>query len=220
MNDVQKGLTVWGVILGVGIAAGLGIGWKLWSPKPGPVATPQPAIHQTDGSQVLEVKPDPHAKPPHQIPHGATVEDVVHVTVQPTQPAVVPLPPSGSGASVGDNLTPTQPTKPPCPPVRVDLTLLRMEDGTRRVVASSPDGEIVGAVHIPVEAARPQPRPLKWAAGIDYTAMPWGDIKSIVAQRTWGPLTLGAHAGTVHIAPPGMGSIRGTAWGVTALVRF
>jgi hypothetical protein len=186
MNDTQKGLIAWAVILAVGIAAGLGIGWKLWRPKPGPVPTHQPAIQQADWSQVLEVKPDQHAKPPHQVPHGAVVEDVVHVTVQPNQPAVPPVSPhpSNSGASV-----PVEPAKPPCPPVRVDLSLLRMEDGTRRVVASSPDGQIVGAVHIPVEAAKPQPKVLKWAAGPSWN--PADRTFGAWLERDAGPLRLG-----------------------------
>lgn len=189
MNDTQKGLIVWGALFIAGIVAGLGIGWKLWSPTPTPQATYQPAIQQADGSQVLEVKPDQHAKPPHQIPHGATVEDVVHVTVQPNAP-VEPSHPSGSGASAaGDNLTPTEPARPPCPPVRVDLTLLRMDDGTRRVVASSPDGQIVGAVHIPVEAARPPAKPLKWAAGPSWN--PADRTFGAWLERDMGPLRLG-----------------------------
>ncbi len=146
-----------GALVGLGIALGLGIGWKMWRPKPIPPAIYQPPIHQADGSQVIEVKPDAHAKPPHLIPHGATVEDVVHVVVQPNQPAPpASLPPSGSVA-----LEPSR----PCPPVTVDLSILRMEDGSRRVVASSPDGTILSAVQIPVEAAKPQPKVLKWAAG-------------------------------------------------------
>lgn len=186
MRDEAKGLIVWAAILAAGIAAGLGIGWKLWRPKPTPQATYQPAIQQQDGSQVVEVKPDPHTKPPHQIPHGATVEDVVHVTVQPTQPAVEPLHPSSSAASgVAD-----PPAKPPCPPVRVDLSLLRMEDGTRRVVASSPDGQIVGAVHIPVEAAKPQPKMLRWAAGGSWN--PSDRTYGAWLERDLGPLRLGA----------------------------
>lgn len=152
MNDATKGA----VVLGTAFSLGLGAGWMLWRPKPTPPAIYQPAIQQQDGSTVLEVKPDAHAKPPHQTPHGGTVEDIVHVTVLPNVEPVSPLP-SGSVVSA--------PSRPPCPPVTVDLSLVRMDDGTRRVVASSPDGQIIGAVHIPVEAAKPQPKTLKWAAG-------------------------------------------------------
>jgi hypothetical protein len=146
-----------GAPLALGIVLGLGIGWKLWSPKPTPPAIYRPPIQQADGSQVIEVKPDAHAKPPHQIPHGATVEDVVHVVVQPSQPdPPASLPPSGSVA-----LEPSR----PCPPVTLDLSIVQLPDGTRRVVASSPDGKILSAVQIPAEAARPPAKVLKWAAG-------------------------------------------------------
>lgn len=199
MNDTQKGLVAWAVILGVGIAVGLGIGWRLWRPTPAPVPTYQPAVQQQDGSQVLEVKPDPAAKPPHQIPHGATVEDQVHLVVQPNPPAdpVSPLP-SGSAASAagdGSETTAGQPgavvtVRPPCPPVTVDLSLLRMPDGTRRVVASSPDGKILGAVHVPVEAAKPQPKTLRWAAGGLWN--PADRTYGGFLDRDLGPLRLGA----------------------------
>lgn len=171
--------------MGVVFTLGILTGWMLWRPKPAPQAAPQPAIHQTDGSTVLEVKPDAHAKPPHQIPHGGTVEDVVHVTVQPL-PAVDPVSPlpSSSGASV-----PSDPARPPCPPVTVDLSLIRMEDGTRRVVASSPDGQIVGAVHIPVEAAKPQPKVLKWSAGPSWN--PADRTYGAWVERDLGPMRLG-----------------------------
>jgi hypothetical protein len=160
VNDAQKGLVACVLIFG----AGLGTGWMLWRPK-----TPKPEIYaqpmrQQDGSLVLERKPDAHAKPPHQIPHGAMVEDVVHVVVQPHASPVL-SPPSASGASGEEQKAPdSTPARPPCPPVHVDLTLVRMPDQSRRVVASSPDGVVIGGVDIPVETAVPQ-RVMKWAVG-------------------------------------------------------
>ena len=37
------------------------------------------------------------------------------------------------------------------PPVTVDLSLVREKDGSKRVVASSPDGAIVSGLDIPIE---------------------------------------------------------------------
>lgn len=172
MSDLRKTLSVWSAILAVGIILGLGVGWKLWSPesqKTPVVEAHAPAEHQADGSQILERNPDADAKPAQQIPKGAKVERVVQVIVQPSQP-VAPLPHSGSAASV-----PNEPARTPCPPVRVDLTLVRMADQSQRVIASSPDGQVVGGVDIPVEATLPPPKILKWAAGAVYGTTAWGD---------------------------------------------
>jgi hypothetical protein len=160
-------LTAWiaGVVLV--FTSGLGLGWKLWGTKPTKVETYAPPVVQQDGSVVLERKPQADAKPAQQIPKGGKVERVVQVVVQPTQqvpslpPSGVPSVPSASGASL-------EPARPPCPPVRVDLTLVRMPDDSRRVVASSPDGKVVGGVDIPVTPSVP-PRPLLWAAGGLYS---------------------------------------------------
>ncbi len=170
MNDIQKGLTAWAIILAAGIGVGLGIGWKLWSPKDPVVETYAPPVTQQDGSLVLERKPQADTKPAQQIPQGAKVERVVQVVVKPNPPVdpVSPLP-SGSVASV-----PVEPQRPPCPPVRVDLSLVRIPDQTRRVVASSPDGQVVGGVDIPVEPVLTQ-KTLKWAAGVVYGTTAWGD---------------------------------------------
>ncbi len=178
MMDATKGA----ITLGLVFSLGLGTGWMLWRPKPAPPAVYHPPIQQGDGSQVIEVKPDAHVKPPHQIPHGATVEDEVQVVVQPNQPAApASLPPSGSVA-----LEPSR----PCPPVTVDLSVIRMADGTRRVVASSPDGSILRAVQIPVEAAKPQSKMLKWAAGPSWN--PSDRTYGAWVERDAGPLRFGA----------------------------
>jgi hypothetical protein len=131
----------------------------LWRPKTPKPETYAPPMRQQDGSLVLERKPQEDAKPAQQVPKGAKVERIVQVTVQPHASPVLSLP-SVSGASDSASA----PARPPCSPVRVDLTLVRMPDDSRRVVASSPDGQVVGGVDIPVEAAATQ-RVLKWAAG-------------------------------------------------------
>jgi hypothetical protein len=128
----------------------------LWRPKTPKPEIYAPPVRQQDGSLVLERKPQEDAKPAQAVPKGAKVERIVQVVVQPSQPVPpASLPPSGSVA-----LEPNR----PCPPVRVDLTLVRLPDQSRRVVASSPDGVVIGGVDIPVETAVPQ-RVMKWAVG-------------------------------------------------------
>ena len=152
------------VLAGVAIfGAGIGLGWKIYSPKPLKPETWAAPVTQTDGSVILERKPDPSAKPDQIVPKGAVVERVVHLTVQSHGQPLAEIPPtSGSNPGVVANL-PVATPQIPCPPMRVNLTLLRMQDESRRVVASSPDGDILDGVDIPVDAAKPQPKPLYWS---------------------------------------------------------
>lgn len=132
------------------MAASLAAGY--WIGRPAPVAEkPAPEIRQVDGSVVAARAPDAKAKPKHRIPKGAQVERTASVTVQ------------GGGLKM-----PSGETKP-CPPVTVDLSLVREQDGGKRVIASSPDGQVVRAIDIPIEAAAPPPEPKKWAAGLSWS---------------------------------------------------
>lgn len=227
MNDATKGGILLGALLALGIAVGLGIGWKLWKPKPAPVETAAPPVRQKDGSQVLERRPMPAAEanrlvPLPVIPKGGVVERRMQVVVQPNTGPGSSAPLSASGVSVpGETGAAAQTTaEVRSPPIRVDLALVRMPDQTRRVIASSPDGQVIGGVDIPEAPTRPEPKVLRWAGGLDYTVLPWGNVKSLVIQRTWGPLTVGAHAGLATIVPPGGGQLQGGAIGVTALIRW
>ena len=135
---------------------GVGLGWKLFRPKP--VATVEvalPALRQTDGSLILERAPDANAKPAQQIPAGAKVERIERIVVRPTAPSTsvaATAPTNGSGQLAAGPI-PALPST-----TEVDLTLLRMPDSSERVVASSPDGEIVGGIDVPVAAAPREPK--------------------------------------------------------------
>lgn len=153
-------------------AGGLYIGWRLYGPKPAKPETYAASERQQDGSLVLERKPDAKAKPKQIIPKGGHIERVMEVVVKPN-----PL------TSVVE--TPT----PPCPPVTVDLSLVKMPDDSRRVVASSPNGEIVGGVDIPVESARPAPAMPKWAAGLSVN--PIDRTSGLFIDRDLGPFRIG-----------------------------
>lgn len=132
------------------VLVGFGFGAAWWMFKPVPVIeTTNPAETQPDGSTVIERKPDAKAKPKQQTPKGAKVERVIEIVAQGVTPPEI-----AACTSVR------------CPPVKVDLSLVRLPDNTKRVLASSPDGQIVGAVDIPVETAAPPPEPPKWAVGI------------------------------------------------------
>ena len=126
-----------GVILGLLVAACV---WGWLAPKP-IIEAPAPAARQADGSLVLERSPDKKAKPAHIIPKGSKTERIVSVDVQPE--------------------------RADCPLCRVDLTLVRMPDGTRRVIASSTTGSVLGGLDSPsaplfIDKEHP------WAAGISH----------------------------------------------------
>ncbi|OJW77967.1 hypothetical protein [Thiobacillus sp. 65-1402] len=133
--------------IAIAIFAAAAAGWWFGQPKP-VQETAAPEQHQADGSVILERRPDPKAKPKQQIPRKAKVERVAQVVVQPD-----------AIAEAGK----------PCPPVTVDMTLIREPDGMRRVLASSPDGQIVGGIDVPVDTAAPPEPPKRWGAGISWS---------------------------------------------------
>ena len=189
-------LEVWGLAALLIFVGGMGLGWKLRSPKPVKAEPPAARIIQADGSQILPRRSDAEAKPAQIIPKGAKVERLVQVVVQPNQPGPAWWRPSNSAASaladppVKDSLTTD---RPPCPPVRVDLSVVRLADATHRVLVSSPDGTIIDGVDIPVEPAAPEPKTLKWAAGAVYGTTAWGDTaKGVFIDRDFALLRTGA----------------------------
>jgi len=118
-------------------------------------SAPEPAapeVRQSDGSLILERQATtPTARPKQRIPPAAKVERVAQVIVQPEAPA----PAAGQ----------------PCPPVTVDLSLIREQDGGRRILASSPDGKIVGGIDVPVEPINLVEPRKRWAAGLSWSPL-------------------------------------------------
>ena len=164
------------------IVLGIALGWYFFRTEPPKPETYAPAEAQADGSKVLERKPQANAKPAHKVPKGATVERIVKLEVK-SEPVNAPSAlQTGAGKAEA-------PATTDCPPVQVDLSLVRLPDESRRVIASSPNGEIVGGVDIPVESAAPY-KELKWAAGL--TANPLERTLGGFIDRDLGPLRLGA----------------------------
>lgn len=209
-RSAQYGLAV---ALIVGAIAGMTMGWMLWSPRPLAQEIAAPGVVQPDGSHVLPKQPDAGAKPANQVPKGTVVERIVYVEIQPKP---VPKPPEPVAPLPGTG----EPALWTPPKIRLDLTLVRAADGTRRVVASSPDGEVVGGLDVPVEAAPPPPRVLKSALGLEYSATVWGNTKSLVGHHDFGWLRVGARVGKATLTMPNGGTLSGAEVGVSALVRF
>lgn len=164
------------IVIACSLTAAYALGW--WLGRPAKVIeTPLPAAAQADGSLVLARAPDAKAQPKQAVPKGARVERVVAVEVKPAA------------------------LKPPGEALRVDMSLVRLPDSTRRVIASSPDGEVVGGLDIPVETAAPAPEPKKWAAGVSWS--PTHHTAGVWIERDIGRLRLGAELAQVR--PLGMG---------------
>lgn len=148
------------------IGAGFLTAWELYRPKPAKPEPPAAAVREKDGSLELqrvatEKLGAPGAiKPAQLIPKGAKVERIEEVTVNPTEKpssglnlgAVSEGKPTPSGP--GDR-SPAASLQAGCPPITVDLTLVRMPDKSQRVLASSPDGSVVGGIDVPVEIPAP-----------------------------------------------------------------
>jgi hypothetical protein len=136
------------------------LAWFIYKPKSIPPEPAAPAVRQKDGSLELERVRQGSAtpaqiKPAGIIPKGGKVEREIRVTVDPNVPEANPRGKSGGPSAGGDPRSPgaplDSPAGPRCPQVTVDLSLVRMPDQTRRVIASSPNGTVVGGLDVPIE---------------------------------------------------------------------
>ncbi len=155
--------------IGAGVAIGLGIGWRLWVSAP-VVETPAPSVRQADSSLVLARRPDTTVKIVHRIPPGFTPERHIELAVQPRPP--IALTETGRVLSTNSGTVVVAPSL-----VRIRLTLGVLRDGTRRVIASSPDGEILDSISIDIPLAHtPEAKKFAWSVGPTYDVLRgrWG----------------------------------------------
>lgn len=153
-------------LLAVGIIAG---SWLAFGTPDPVVEAPSVAIRSDDGALTLAREiTTPTAKPAHKVPGTAKVERIVQARLKPT-------------ASPADVLT-------------VDLTLWRQGDGAKRVTVSSPDGEIVGGIDVPVETSA-QPPAFTWSAGISLD--PFHQTAGVWMTRDWRRVRVGVEANEV-----------------------
>lgn len=142
---MRKGL----ILVTLSFVAGLFFGLCFRAEPVHVIEASAPAVRQSDGSLILERKPDASAVAPMQIPAAAKVERLAKVTVKPR--------PVASAASAVD-----------CAPVSLDLALVKMPDDSRRMIANSPDGEVVAGFDLPVLPTI-LANPPKWSAGLSYS---------------------------------------------------
>ena len=149
---MRKGL----ILVTLSFVAGLFFGLCFRAEPVHVIEASAPAVRQSDGSLILERKPDASAVAPMQIPKSAKVERLAKVMVKPR-----PV------ASAADHFRAA--TKMvDCAPVTLDLALVKMPDDSRRMIASSPDGEVVAGFDMPVLPTI-SVAPPKWSAGLSYS---------------------------------------------------
>lgn len=136
-------------VMALALAGGGAVaGWYFTRPAK-VIETAQSEETQPDGSTVIErAATTPKAKPKQKVPKGAKVERVGSITAQGATPDEIK-------ACTGV----------PCPPVTIDTSLVRLPDGSKRVIVSSADGTILKGIDIPVETQE-IPEPKVWAAGV------------------------------------------------------
>ncbi len=163
------------------IGIGLTGGWWIYRPNPSHIETPAIAVRQNDGSLVLERTTDKNAIKMPLLPAGTKPVRVTTVQIRPTQPE-----------------TALESTRPVCPDVHVNLTTVEDKAGNRRVVASSPDGTVVGGVDVPLVEVPGEVKKHPWAAGGYYSPLNRGFGGFI--QRDVGPFVVGGSGGVYRSA--------------------
>lgn len=159
---------VLGAVAAISFALGGALGFFIRGPEQ-QLGGPAPAERQADGSLVIAREPGAHiGKPPHALPPGGREERRVEVTLIPAAAALC------------------QAGQPPAP-LRLSLSLVRLRDGSARVVASSPDGTVSGGLDVPLEAG-PASLARPWAAGVSWAG---GQAIGVWAERSLWRLRLG-----------------------------
>lgn len=135
----------------------------------------RPAVIQDDGSVIAERVPDAKPSPaPHQIPPGHVEVRRVEVEVQPDAPG--------------------------CPVCRVDLSLVRDNEGGQRVITSSPDGTVTRALDVPILPGLLPPPVRPWAAGVSHD--PFNNGFGVWIDRDISRIRVGAEAGYDDVVGP------------------
>lgn len=177
MTDARKMVIAFTLYTAFVFAGGLAAGYRLYHSESISEGS-APQVKQKDGSVVLKRAPD--AKPDAPAPKlPGKVERTVVVKVKPKPEKKEPTKPDQSG------LCPVL----ECPALTVRLDLIQQDEG-RRVVASSPDGDIVGGIDIPIEKWIKR-NENHWAAGVTYDT----DKKpGAFLDRDLGPFRVGVEA--------------------------
>ena len=143
-------------LVAAGLAGGLIAGKLIYQPKAivPVVQSYSPAQRQPDGSLVLEKKPMSALKPVSQVPQGYSLIRQSQVTVKPN-----------ASSTTGSSTTSAWPW-----PLTLDLSLVTGNAGTpnagqTNLIASSPDGTVIGGFDMPLVETKAFAVP-RWGAGL------------------------------------------------------
>lgn len=179
-------LLIAGILFALAVLLGVGLDHLLRPAPQAVIEKPAAEQRQGDGSLVLARAPDAAAKPAQAIPKGDVVERVVQIKVKPkAQPLSAQ---AAQGAA-------TPQAAPDCPATTVDLSLVKEKDGEHRVIASSPDGSIIGGVDIPVAPSEVY-KARKWAIGGSYGT---GRDYGAWIDRDFGRIRIGAEVNEIDL---------------------
>lgn len=160
LSDIVRGLALI-LVAGCGIVAGYCLG-RADSPVSGGLEAAAPEVRHGSGAVTLARTPDPSPPPQRfELPKGASEERRASITVTPTES--------------------------PCPPVTVDLSWLRTDDG-RRLIARSDQGTVTG-FDMPILPDLVLPKRV-WAAGVLYG--PFDDTFGGWVERDFSRIRVGA----------------------------
>lgn len=151
-------------LLIIGVLLGFALGWYVYRPVVIHEAK-APEQRLDDGALVLERDAKADAPGASSVPKGTKTERKVRVTVQPDAEG--------------------------CPACTVDLSLVREPGGAHRVIASSPTGQVISGIDVPVGPTIFH-KPQLWAAGVSYgiNDETWGGW----LDRDVGPFRIGGEA--------------------------
>lgn len=176
------------VILGIVFTSGLLIGKLIWQKKVTLTSEKaEPAFQLKDGSKVLERKEtDPKAKPETEIPKGSTLQRKIKLSVRQQD-----LPSSNGGMRLG-GLTPWIPTSQ----LEIDLSVVKMPDGTTRVVGKAGDGFILDGTDQPVE---PIQAPVAYKNSFHLSArLAGGGFGAVYTRDFLNRFVVGAHVNLIQ----------------------
>lgn len=187
MNKELIAVAITGVVL---FGGGTALGWYFTKPEK-VIEIAKPEEKQPDGSIIVErTATAPTTKPKQIVPKGAKVERVGSITAQGITP---------------DEIKAC--TAVPCPPVTLDTSLVRLPDGSKRVIVSSADGTILKGLDIPVETQEvPEPKP--WAVGVSLN--PLNQTAGVWVERDIARIRIGVEINQTrqNIASPTGAEIR------------